>query len=245
MDKLDYTDFVDSQTVYAWDRQPYDTDGSYRAFHDHYLLQTGRRSVNLAWRTYQADVLKKNADKITKTAREYFSYWSRGLNRNGEPLEGAATWAKRAQSLDDFMADIKRTVWMDRQAILREREWKASTDLADKSEKMLNFPVSRTVIQGGKTIIEPGPWRGGDVPRFLELASKLGRLATGMATSKEEVSIQGAGAGLGALASLEELGDIADAELSTVLQNLILAEAATIDGYQESDEPEDEQEDVP
>ena len=63
--------------------------------------------------------------------------------------------------------------WRDRSHELREAEWKAHKDCLQAAQYAL------TTIRGQKCSIS-------DITKLLDLASKLGRLATGMATEQVE-----------------------------------------------------------
>jgi hypothetical protein len=97
-------------------------------------------------------------------------------------------WVDRVRAHDEHMVQQERKVtealtqakavdWLKRQTALREAEWRIHEELLAAGREAL------------KRFYERGHGANlGDVARLLELASKLGRLATGMATDKTEVT---------------------------------------------------------
>ena len=97
-------------------------------------------------------------------------------------------WLARVQSHAEHFAKIERQAteavarckgleWLKRQQLVREEEWDIHAEL----------------IRAGREALKRFHERGkgatlGDIARLLELASKLGRLASGLATDKTEVT---------------------------------------------------------
>lgn len=104
-------------------------------------------------------------------------------------------WKERAADWDAAERARRVAEWEAKSQQLRNREWEASEALLDKATQMLAFPLETTEIEerdaGGQVIhvttITPARWVMRDIPAMLEAASKLGRLATGLATNRVEV----------------------------------------------------------
>jgi hypothetical protein len=97
-------------------------------------------------------------------------------------------WASRVQAHTAHLAVVEREAtealtrtkaaqWLTRREEHREDEWALRSELITASRKVLK---RFTEENRGATL--------GDVARALDLASKLGRLATGMATDRTEVT---------------------------------------------------------
>jgi len=105
------------------------------------------------------------------------------------PIIAQWEWRERAAEWDKYLIEQDRLQWQARRTELRSREWDVADRLLKRGEEMLAFPVGRVTREdGGKiTIVEPADWRLTDIPRVVEAASKLARLASGMATDSTDV----------------------------------------------------------
>jgi len=85
-----------------WERQPWDTNASYKAFKEFYLPAEEPGRLITAYQTYRRQMGAKSApQKVNGT----WSAWSRGRHpTSGEPMPGAATWAERAAAFDAHVA---------------------------------------------------------------------------------------------------------------------------------------------
>ena len=97
-------------------------------------------------------------------------------------------WAERVQAYAGRMALVEREAtealargkaaeWLTRQQTVREEEWSIHDDCIKAGREALKRFYERGK---GATL--------GDIARMLELASKLGRLSSGLATEKTEVT---------------------------------------------------------
>jgi hypothetical protein len=80
-----------------------------------------------------------------------------------------------------FAVDVKAhtdnaNLWAERGASFKELEWQASQKLLEAARNHLDYLLAT----------EPGKATLAEIARALEIASKLGRLATGLATDKQE-----------------------------------------------------------
>ena len=87
---------------------------------------------------------------------------------------------------------------------VQDSAWELFRKLRNKAEEMLNFPVGKREVVHSRhkekskqhpdglplemTVVNPTRWSFGDVARLVDLSDKLGRLATGLATEKHEVT---------------------------------------------------------
>jgi hypothetical protein len=92
---------------------------------------------------------------------------------------------RRAAEYDELAFDAERGVqavltkakavdWVRRQENLKELEWSIAEKMLAKAKSLLEDPSVK--------------WTGGDIAKALDIASKLGRLATGMETDRKEVT---------------------------------------------------------
>ena len=177
-----------------WERQPWDTSASFRAFRL-YLEQDAPRSVDAACRThkgYEGDT-KKRATRVWRN-------WSQGKDPKGDPIPNAQPWAKRAEAWDDHLAAQDILKWEQRRAEQREREWQGGQSLFERAEQIAKLPYIRgkkidyvlvTPEMVGQeiattTTVEPLNVSAKDEATLRQTASKLGRLAAGMETEKQK-----------------------------------------------------------
>ena len=115
-----------------------------------------------------------------------------GLGKSGSLLERWAKrydWSARAQAhaahlagvereAAEFLARGKAAEWLTRQEKIRDREWQMHEKCIAAAERGLKAFMEREKVYANLS----------DIARILEVASKLGRLASGMATDKTEVT---------------------------------------------------------
>jgi hypothetical protein len=81
-----------------WKRQTWDTQASYEAFTEYYLVQDTPRTFQQAYRLFKA----AKGGQPGGNAPGFWRYWYEGKNKQGEPIPGAVSWDKRAQAWDDY-----------------------------------------------------------------------------------------------------------------------------------------------
>jgi hypothetical protein len=134
----------------------------------------GRRSVNAAYRKY------KNSTDRNMTANGTWNDWREKFK-----------WIERVKEYDRYMSrasevakqkalDKEAEEWANRRRAQREEEWELSQELLKKARAMLAFPITQKTIQeDGKTVtIAPAKWTMSDVPKVVDIATKLSRSAT-------------------------------------------------------------------
>src|SRR5438046_2900864 len=104
-------------------------------------------------------------------------------------------WLSRVQAHAAHMAIVEREA-TEAIAIARAAEWGKRQQEVRQEEWELHADCIRAGKEALKRFYEKG--RGatrGDIARILELASTLGRLASGLATNKTEITGEGGGPG--------------------------------------------------
>jgi hypothetical protein len=104
--------------------------------------------------------------------------WSRKFDWSTRVQTYAQNLATVEREAQEALARGKAAEWLKRQTEVREREWKMHERCIAAAERALNAFTEREKVYANL----------GDIARILEVASKLGRLATGMATDRTEVT---------------------------------------------------------
>lgn len=159
-----------------WERQPGETTRYYQWFRIFLALPPLGRSINRAW----------------AVAKEEYGTEKEFKGPGGRPLVAVTAqwktvarrfrWEDRAEAYDNYLSRMDEVRWLARREELRSKEWEVAAKLLDRAEQMLKFPLakSRTEADGRVTIIEPTDWSFSDIPRVVETASKIARLAADM-----------------------------------------------------------------
>lgn len=106
-------------------------------------------------------------------------------------------WVSRVEAYDAHMARLEQAAreqaleaeaqkWAQRRLEQREREWETAKTLQERAMQMLAHPMTRTKTEDGKSVIVPAGWWMRDIPAFVDLASKLARLASEMETDRQK-----------------------------------------------------------
>lgn len=104
-------------------------------------------------------------------------------------------WVGRVQAQSEYLAGLEREAtgglvrakaneWLARQQTLREAEWDMHEKCIAAARRGLAAYMEREKVYANLS----------DIARMVEVASKMGRLASGMATDKTEVSGEDGGA---------------------------------------------------
>lgn len=191
-----------------WEQAAGETPKAYDAFCAYRDLGPGRS-------------LAKTAQKLGRPS---------GYTRQLETWCSANRWVSRSADYDRYLEGQKRTraeaMWLERAEALREDEWSAREGLLEKARQMAKLPITNQTLKrdvsvkdpesgefvtANVVIYKPANWSAGDVPRYLEAASKLGRLATGLGTERTEHTGKG-GAPLD-IPTLPDVSGLNDEEL--------------------------------
>ncbi len=104
--------------------------------------------------------------------------WSKRFDWQGRVQAHAAHFAAIERDATEALVRGKSAEWLKRQQELREREWQMHEKCIAAAERGLKAFMEREKVHANLA----------DIARILEVASKLGRLASGMATDKTEVT---------------------------------------------------------
>jgi len=176
-----------------WDRQPWDTDLTWKVFRL-WLVQAERpRNIHKAWKDHLGRSKTKSGANISAPSHIIQSYHAADAESNAH--DNTFTWEARAEAYDSYQASLDAVKWERRKSQLREWEWEAASALLEKCWEMLSWPLATTEEQVSKDgreityVVNPVKWRLADIRGFLESASKLARLATEMHQSKHQIDV--------------------------------------------------------
>lgn len=147
-----------------FEQQPKESNKAFAAF-SLYLNMGAERSTQAVARK-----LTKSEQLIRRWSAKFD--WIERVQAHGEHL------ALMEREAAELIARTKGVEWAKRQEAHREEEWKVRNELLE----MAREAVARWKANEKRC----GSLEG--IARLLELASKLGRLASGMATDKTEVT---------------------------------------------------------
>lgn len=150
----------------AWEQQIGESSAAYSAFMVYVMLGAHHRSLDLA------------AEKVGKGARQ-MQKWSKGFAW----VERAGAWDRHVMALEREMQEVQirqRAVeWGKRQQELKEAEWEVATGMIERLKEWLRLPLTKMNAR--------------DAAYMLDIASKVARLASGMATEHAEHTGEGGG----------------------------------------------------
>ena len=129
--------------------------------------------LNLGSERSLAMVAQKLHKSVTMLGR-----WSAKFDWPARVAAHAAHLAAVEREATEAVARVKSAEWLTRQQQLREREWEMHEKCIAAAERGLKAFMEREKVYANLS----------DIARILELASRLGRLACGMATDKTEIT---------------------------------------------------------
>lgn len=143
------------------------------------------------------------ATKLTKS-EQLVRRWSARWRWTERVTAHAAHFAAVEREASEALARGKSAEWLKRQQELREREWTMHEKCIAAAERGLKAFMEREKVYANLA----------DIARMLEVASKLGRLASGLATDKTEVTGEDGGPiRVELAAALNKIyGDVVDVE---------------------------------
>ena len=133
--------------------------------------------------------------------------WSKRYDWGGRVQAHGAHFAMIEREATEAVARGKAAEWLTRQEKIREREWSMHEKCLAAAERALASFMEREKVYANLS----------DIARILEVASKLGRLAAGMATDRTEVTGEDGGPIRVELsAALSKIyGDVVDVECTS------------------------------
>ena len=174
----------------AFEQQSKESDKAFAAF-ALYLSMGSERSTAAV------------ATKLTKS-EQLVRRWSARWRWTERVSAHATHFAAVEREASEALARGKSAEWLKRQQELREREWTMHEKCIAAAERGLKAFMEREKVYANLA----------DIARMLEVASKLGRLASGMATDKTEVTGEDGGPiRVELAAALNKIyGDVVDVE---------------------------------
>jgi hypothetical protein len=150
--------------AFEFEQRSGESDKAFAAF-SVYLSMGAERSLAMVGKR-----LGKSAGLIER--------WSRKFDWPGRVQAHGAHMAVVEREATEVMARSKAAEWLKRAEEVREREWEMHEKCIDATRRALKAFMEREKVYANLA----------DISRILEVASKLGRLAAGMATEKTEVT---------------------------------------------------------
>ena len=123
------------------------------------------------------------AQKLAKS-RQLLKRWSAKFDWPGRVQAQAAYLAIVEREATEALAREKGAEWLKRQQTLRQTEWEMHEKCIAAAKRGLAAFMEREKVYANLA----------DISRMLEVASRLGRLASGLATDKTEVTGEDGGA---------------------------------------------------
>ena len=153
----------------AFERLPKESAKAFAAFSE-YLNLGPERSL--------AGVVRKLAK-----SEQLLKRWSAKYDWTNRVQAHAAHLAIVEREATEALARGKSAEWLTRQTAVREREWRLHEKCIAAVEKALDVFLAKETVHVNLA----------DIARMLEVASKMGRLATGMPTERTEVTGENGG----------------------------------------------------
>jgi len=154
----------------AFEQQAKESDKAFTAFAMYLSLGPARS-------------LAATAKKLGKSCR-LMEKWSKRFGWPARVQAQAAYFATVEREATEALARGKSAEWLKRQQEVREREWEMHEKCIAAAKRGLAAFMEREKVYANLS----------DIARMLEVASRLGRLASGMATDKTEVTGEDGGA---------------------------------------------------
>ena len=184
-----------------WERQTWDSAGSFAAFR-RWLLQDKRpRSLDAAYRVHVGRELDAHGRKIN--ASQTWRRWYQARDTANQPIADAVSWEDRAQAYDDYLAELDRQKWERRLQEVREADWQTGEKLREQVDAAIDqvpqfLKTTRRIVRGRDgqpdQVITTLGLRLNEVAGAAETASKLQRDAAEAPTVvRHEMSGPGGG----------------------------------------------------
>lgn len=152
-----------------FEQQPNESDKAFAAFNLYLNMGPDRSTAAVASRLLKSDQL----------IRRWSARWQ-WLDRVAAHARHLATVEREAT---EALARGKSAEWLIRQQKLRDTEWAMHEKCIAAAERAFKAFMEREKVYADLS----------DIARILEVASKLGRLASGLPTDKTEVTGEGGG----------------------------------------------------
>jgi hypothetical protein len=153
--------------AYAFEKRPRESDKAFAAF-SLYLSMGPERSLEAV------------GQKLDKSKVQMWK-WSRKFDWVARVAAHSAHLARVEREATEALARGKAAEWLTRQQEQRDEEWRVRNEILE----LARLAIERFKEDGEKS----GSLEG--IARLMDLASKLGRLSSGLATAKAEVTGDG------------------------------------------------------
>jgi len=146
--------------VRPWDRLPHEPAESFEVFAALREMPPGERVL--------AEAVRKVLGVDTVPSK-YYRYQTQ------------YKWEERLWAFDVYQDQLAQEVWVQRRKEEREREWQLAHSMVK---------VAQAMLERATNDLSEVSWRASDIPKLVETASKLARLAAQMELSSTKVSIE-------------------------------------------------------
>jgi hypothetical protein len=179
---LEDDSFLGVSDAAAWERQINEPHLWHQIFYRHFCLLGLTRTLKKAYASFYES--RHGISLMNDTTISIPIVWVTAYNK--------WQWANRAAKFDEFVTNELSKEWTVRQEEQKQREWNVADRLLSLSEKTLARWTEEFEEELSKTGKFP-KLRFVDIERILNLASRLGRLSSGLDTegkvTKQEITI--------------------------------------------------------
>jgi len=145
----------------GWERMPGESAKAHEAARVYLEMRASRSLAAVARR------LGKHVSQMERWSKRY--EWISRAAAFDQHLDGE----ERKQFERTELAESQK--WRQRQVELAEREFQLGQKLVCKAEKMLDLPLTRTITEDGKTVVQPARWTVKDAARLAREGKALSR----------------------------------------------------------------------
>jgi hypothetical protein len=146
--------------------------------------ETDRQYEVFLWRVRDPELTHAALAKMSGVSETSVRRWSSRFRWRERLAEPDGVTRRERIELATAAAERVAAMWAERAAVLRAKEWSAAEELLAAATRLLRLLQSS---DGKKSTLF-------EVARALEVASRLGRMASGLATEQHQVSGPGGGA---------------------------------------------------
>jgi hypothetical protein len=145
----------------SWERMRSESAKAYGAARVYFELRASRSLGAVARR------LEKHVSQMERWSKTY------GWVSRAAAFDQHLDAEERKQFEREELAQSQK--WRQREAELAEREYHLGQKLVSKAEKMLDIPLTRTITEDGKTVVQPARWTVKDAARLAREGTALSR----------------------------------------------------------------------
>ncbi|MBK8987358.1 MAG: hypothetical protein IPM39_14990 [Chloroflexi bacterium] len=165
-----------------WERQPWDTNASYKAFKEYYLPAEEPGRLANAYREYRRQIGgKQAAPKVPGN----WSAWARGRHpTSGEPLPDAATWAERAAAFDAHVAQQELKALAAAKARNKQQRMRVLEGALAQLTLVWSQLDYRPKLGPDGRLVQP------ELPSFRDATAAIKTILTELRTEYDDVPVQ-------------------------------------------------------